>query len=394
MRMAYPMLKGVVTLLTLALLSCGSGGEVKIGVIIPSEGSLGDYGFQIISGIELAEKEIQSETDPDKKLTKKYTVYYENESADPSKVDVAIDSFNRLKKKGVTAIIGAASSAATLALTPLANESKIILLSPASSSPEINKEGDFVYRNYPSDTLEAQYLSNVIFSKCRMSRVLMVRSKNAYAEGITYELLGFARKVSFELPNKVVKFEGDPAQVDFAAVVNEIVEIKPQAVFLGAYSDSLIPLIKEIKQMYIFTSSSFLPSKVAKALGPETVENVLFTTYSWGVANEEKRQEFIKNFEATYHFPPNIYAAAGYDALKLLCTKLDGINHHIPGDVRLEMNREAYQGVLGETSFNKRGDVTRIPELFWMKGGVAVKTTDEDLEEIKKDILLNQSDSE
>ena len=96
----------------LFLSGCGQNSEVKIGVIIPQEGSLGDYGFQIISGIELAEESIKK----DKKLKKKYTIIYENESADPNKVDVALESFGRLKEKGVTAVIGAASSSATLAL--------------------------------------------------------------------------------------------------------------------------------------------------------------------------------------------------------------------------------------------------------------------------------------
>jgi len=374
----------------LILCSCGKGSTVKIGVIVPSAGSLADYGFQINSGIELAEKKLASLG-----YKNRYEVLYEHESDDPNKTDVAIESFQRLKKKGVRAIIGAASSSATLALAPLANESRIILLSPASSSPEINRESDFVFRNYPSDTLEAQFLSNVIFSRCKISRVLMVRAKNAYAEGITYELLGYARKVSHSLPDRVVKFESDPASVDFAAVVQQIVDVAPEAVFLGGYYDSLIPLIKEIRtreelqKLLIFTSSSFLPAKITKALGPEMVENILFTQYTWGVANEEKRQEFVKDFEATYHTPPNIYAAAGFDALMILAHNFEKVNPRIPGEMRMQMNKEAYLGVLGETMFNKRGDVTRIPELMWMKGGQPVNVSDEDIELIKRSILLS-----
>jgi branched-chain amino acid transport system substrate-binding protein len=376
-------------ILGLIILSCGKGSTVKIGVIVPSAGSLADYGFQINSGIELAEKTLAS-----KSYKNRYEIFYEHESDDPNKTEVAIESFHRLKKKGVRAIIGAASSSATLALAPLANESRIILLSPASSSPEINRESDFVFRNYPSDTLEAQYLSNMMFSRCKFSRVLMVRAKNAYAEGITYELLSFARKISLNLPDRVVKFESDPATVDFAAVVQQIVEIAPEAVFLGGYYDTLIPLIKEIRaraelqNLYIFTSSSFLPAKLTKALGAEMIENILFTQYTWGIANEETRQNFVKEFEATYHTPPNIYAAAGFDALMILAHNFEKVNPRIPGEIRMQLNKEAYQGVLGETMFNKRGDVTRIPELMWMKGGVAVKVSDEDIELIKRSILL------
>lgn len=384
---------GAVLFCGMFLWGCANSDEVKIGVIIPQEGSLGDYGFQIISGIEMAEEELKT-LKAQGKIKKNYRIVYENESADPNKVDVALESFNRLKKSGVTAIIGAASSSATLALVPHANREQILLMSPASSSPEINKEGgDFVFRNYPSDTLEAQALSNVIFQKCRLQKVLMVRAKNAYAEGITFELLRFARKNSSSLPDHVVKFESDPTTVDFASVVDQIIVDAPDAVFLGSYTDALIPLIKEIrsrdelKRTYVFTSSSFLPSKVVKALGPELVENVIFTGYEWDPTSSPERSDFAKEFDAKFGTEATIYAATGYDALMILKAAIEEANHRLPNETKTEMNKLVYEGLLGETDFNKRGDVTRIPVVYWMKGGVPTPLTVEDMEEIKREFL-------
>src|SRR5690606_29564875 len=123
--------------------ACKSSSEVKIGVIVPREGSsLAHYGFQLESGITLASQEI-NELHNKQELKKKYTLIFENESDDVAKVK---ETFNKLVGQGVSAIIGPASSAAMLELEPLANEARVVLLSPASSSPEINLgNADFVF---------------------------------------------------------------------------------------------------------------------------------------------------------------------------------------------------------------------------------------------------------
>jgi len=206
----------VLLLLFGAATSCFNSSDVKIGVIIPEEGSLYEYGYQIRSGIQMAFAEIQAKKQSGESgLRKNYKLIWEVENE--KDIDSIRASFNRLKDQGVTAIIGPASSAGVLALTDLANESHIVLLSPSASSPEINADaGNSVFRNYPSDTLEAQQLANLIFQKCRMQRILMVRARNTFSEGITYEMLRFGRAGSKLIPNQVVKFDADPKNVNFA----------------------------------------------------------------------------------------------------------------------------------------------------------------------------------
>jgi len=396
----------LLAVLVLSLSSCGGGGDVKIGVIVPWEGSnLANYGTQMEAGIQLALSEVQKAME-NGELNNRYTVIFENESEDVEQVKA---SFENLLSKGVTAVIGAASSAATLELAPLANENKVILLSPGSSSPEINTgQTDYVFRNHPSDTLEAQKLSNVIFQKCKIQKCLMVRAKNAYSEGITYELLRFARQNSKEIPNEVVKFDGDPGNVEWATVADRILEIKPEAVFLGAYNNELIPLIKEIRSrpeladVYIFTSSSFSTEDAVKELGAEAVEGVIFTGYHWDPhENKPAIQNFTNQFESQFQQPPTIYAATGYDALWILVEAYESVkNTRIRDDVRAAVNNNVFGsasededkkghfvGLLGETDFNKRGDVTRIPLVFKVSNGRKAELTAQEMEDIKRDIL-------
>jgi len=386
----------------MATTSCFNPTEVKIGVIIPQEGSLAHYGYQIRSGIKMAEAEI-TELSSSGKLKKNYQLIFRDE--DETNLESVRTAFNELKAEGCIAVIGPASSAGTLAVTDLANESEIILLSPSSSSPEINSEGgDWVFRNYPSDTLEAQKLATNIFGKMLIKKVLMVRAKNTFAEGITYEMLKFGRQGSKKIPNYVLKFDPDPAkaEAEWPGIVDKIVEENPQGIFMAAYTDELIPLIKEIrtreelKDLFLFTCSAFVWDDVIKALGKEAVERIIFTGYHWDPNDSKPEiQAFTEKFVKDYHYQPSYFAATGYDALYILVNAIDGINHSIPDEVQDQMNQLEYKSdILGPTDFSKRGDVTRIPDLYWMQDGVKIEMTEENIEEIKRWVLLNQESDE
>jgi len=414
------LLKSMAILLLFGFFACSNKEELKVGIILPQEGSsLEGYGFQILSGLEMAEEEINAQYELGKNMSdeaykekygtdrvKKRIVLLKDhkESSNYEDVQVAVDSFQALVEEGATAVIGPASSAGVLAVTNLANESRTVVVSPSATSPEINKEGgDYIFRIYPSDTLEAQKLSYVIFQECFAHKLLVVRSKDSYGEGISLEMLRFARRQSDSIPKFVVKFDPDPNEADFPAVVDKIVETKPVAVFLGAYADSLIPLIKEIKsrpeleQLYIWCSSSFLPNKMIEALGPEQLENVMFTMYPWNPkGNNETVASFARKFQDKFGgTQPNIFAACGYDTLKVLSLALNDVNTDIPDLVKTAMNKVHYdKGLLGETDFDKRGDVTRIPRIYKVVEGVAVELTQDDMRAIKTDILTRIDDDE
>jgi len=394
----------VLLLLFGAATSCFNSSDVKIGVIIPEEGSLYEYGYQIRSGIQMAFAEIQAKKQSGESgLRKNYKLIWEVENE--KDIDSIRASFNRLKDQGVTAIIGPASSAGVLALTDLANESHIVLLSPSASSPEINADaGISVFRNYPSDTLEAQQLANLIFQKCRMQRILMVRARNTFSEGITYEMLRFGRAGSKLIPNQVVKFDADPKNVNFAEVVDQIVAEAPEGIFMAAYTDELIELIREIHSreelkklnsgagLYMFTCSAFVPVDVIEALGKEAVEGLIFTSYPWDLhdPSNERLQAFSQKFQKDYHTVPGIFAGTGYDAVYILVQAIDSVNHNITDEVRDQMLKVTFKdGIVGETDFNKTGNITRIPRSYIMQDGVAIALLEDRIELIRRNVLTS-----
>jgi branched-chain amino acid transport system substrate-binding protein len=189
-------------------------------------------------------------------------------------------------------------------------------------------------------------------------------------------------------------------EVDFVAVVDRVIELAPEAVFMGGYSADLIPLITEIRKRpelantYLFTSSSFLPEKVISATDIETVEGIMFSSYPWEPASgPPNMQSFAARFQEKYYVAPDNYAANGYDAGVIMVHAIEKANHWMVDAIRDELNGNIFDAettgelILRNTDFNKRGDVTRIPVVYRVVNGQIVKLTPEDMEVIKTDIL-------
>ena len=69
-----------------------------------------------------------------------------------------------LVEAGVPAVIGSDSSDVTLAIADLFQQSEVVLISPSSSTPALSNKGSFIFRNFPSDDLEAVNTANHIYN--------------------------------------------------------------------------------------------------------------------------------------------------------------------------------------------------------------------------------------
>ena len=57
-------------------------------------------------------------------------------------------------------------------------------MSPSSSSPALNDKGSFIYRNFPSDELEAVNTANHIYNEAGIHSVDIISSQSEFGLGI------------------------------------------------------------------------------------------------------------------------------------------------------------------------------------------------------------------
>jgi branched-chain amino acid transport system substrate-binding protein len=156
-------------------------------------------------------------------------------------------------------------------------------------------------------------------------------------------------------------------------IVEDLAELNPQAVYIVGYVPEMVAVLKELQGAGIQAvklATSSVTDQVAKQAG-EAAENLVFPHAGFDVdSTDPKVAAFVKAFRAKYNDDPDIYAAHGYDALKLLWQAMLDTGQSHPDEVRRGLiGLTNYTGAAGRTAFDERGDVVRYPHLFVIKNG-------------------------
>ena len=137
---------------TLFLIGCGgkkdaaSSDVIKIGVIAPLTGDLAQYGTPAKDGFQLKVDEINAAGGIN---GKKIELVIEDNKGD---VNESVSIFKKLKGQDkVDMIVGPIISSTSNAVAPLAQQGKVVMITPTGTNIDITKGRDFVFRTTFTD---------------------------------------------------------------------------------------------------------------------------------------------------------------------------------------------------------------------------------------------------
>ena len=221
---------------SLALAGCSTGDSsdgLHIGTVLPLTGSLSFLGPPEIAGVDLAVKEINEAggvLGADVKVT-------HEDSADTQQAQVAPQSAQKLISEGVSAIVGAASSAVTLNFVDDVVAAEVIQISPANTATELSDYSDFFFRTAPPDSVQGNALANLILEDGHESVGFLVFNED-YGTGLRDVI-----KKTIEDAGGTVTYgnpgdEFDPASTNFSADVEAVTASDPDAIVLVEFDQA------------------------------------------------------------------------------------------------------------------------------------------------------------
>jgi branched-chain amino acid transport system substrate-binding protein len=329
--------------------------EIKIGAIAPLTGDNAVYGVAIQKGIQLGVDKINSTNGIN---GKKLNVIFEDDQADPQKSVAAYRKLTSVDK--VPLILGGVFSASTLAIAPIAEKDKVVLLSPTSSAVELTKAGDFTFRIYPSDSYDGTFLADFASQKLRAKTASVLYVKVAAATALANVFKDKFEASGGKVDNLIGYNQGD---TDFKLQITKIKDSNPDIVFMPGYLREMAIQLKQVKELGlnkpIIAPSSFNDPEIIKLAG-NAAEGVMFSSPLFDPESKEpKIKMFVNDFSKKHNEKPNIWAAYGYDAVNIAALAMT------KGDIKSEVIRDNlykitnFLGVTGNTSFDSNGDVNK-----------------------------------
>lgn len=317
-------------------------------------GEASKYGESSKRGINLAVQEINSEGGIQ---GQRLFVVYEDSKADPKDGVSAFQKLITVNK--VPAVLGAMSSSVTLAIAPIAEKRRVVLLSPASSAPAITSAGDYIFRNCYSDSYEGRKMAQYVHNETEHRKIAIVHINNDYGVGLAH---AFANEFS-RLGFKVVATElYDFGATDFRSQITKIQNVRADAVYLIGYGEMARFLVQATElgmRVPFFSCIMFEDPDILKIAG-KSAESIIYTFPSYNPeSKEESVANFIHSFKKKYGLEPDGFAANTYDALKILALAIKKGGKKSEQIKKTLYSIKDYPGVTGDTTFDKNGDVIK-----------------------------------
>lgn len=321
---------------------------VKIGIMLPLSGDAASYGFGVKRGVELARADLKLEN---------VEVVYEDSKCEGKE---AVSAINKLISfDEVVAVVGELCSGATLAAAPVANENKVVMVSPASTSPKVTDAGEFIFRTIPSDALQGDFGANLAYDS-GYRKLAILYSNEEYG-------LGFNNVLKESFGGEVVASEAfERKSVDLRAQLTKIKDAEPDAIYIISNSpDSAVAALKQITELGIeaklYGSEGLKGQYILDGAG-DSAEGLVVTSVSSGTSS------FIDKHKEVFGEEPGPFAAQGYDAFTAIAMAIqDGATTGT--EIRDKLEQIDFEGASGNIKFDENGDVFGNYDVLEVKEG-------------------------
>jgi len=266
-----------------------------------------------------------------------------------------------LLDRGIVAMVGHMTSNASVAVLPLFNDRQVLMLSPTTSTHEVDGRADWFFRVYPDNYQIAGELGRRAAADLGLRTVAIVyETSNA---SFTLSCKEAFTKTFTAGGGKVVGSAAfrTGASTSFGEVTRRALSSNPAGLYILANAMDAAMLAQQVakqgKRPQILAADWSLTDDLL-AHGGRAIEG-LFAMHTVDRNSPEPAYlSFCEAFRARYTRSPEFAAVHGFDSARVLLTALerDSRPKELPRTI-LAIGR--FQGVQGVIEFDSNGDVKR-----------------------------------
>ncbi len=321
-------------------------GPIKLGWVGPLTGDVSSVGSVDKLAAELAVKEINEAGGIN---GRQLTMFYEDAACDAKTASSAGNKLINIEK--VSAIIGGFCSGETLAIAPVAEQNKVVMISPASTAPSVTTAGDYIFRVIPSDSFQGKYAANFVYTTLNKKKAAVLYATTDYTEGIAKVFTEEYTKLGGEVVLADSFLQSDR---DLKTQLTKVKNSTAEALYFATYTEAGVVGFKQAKQLGltipIIGAETFSDPKFMAAEG---IEGAMYTI----PVSKESALFKEKFLAATKQKEMTVYVTQTYDAVKLLAKVMAEVGSSSEA-IKNELYKvNDYNGVSGNISLDSNGDL-------------------------------------
>ncbi|UFS70441.1 ABC transporter substrate-binding protein [Geomonas sp. RF6] len=351
-------------------LSNRSGDNViKIGFLGALTGDVAMFGKPTLDGMKLAVDEVNASGGV---LGKRLVIVEGDNRGDKQEGAAITQKF--IGRDKVAAIVGDPTTGITKVAAPIAQRSRVVLLSAGATGPGVVETGEYIFRDTLLDSVAIPACIEYFANDLGFRKVAVITSdNNDYSVGLSQTFRDATAKVkgiSIVADEKIK--DGDK---DFSAQLTTIKTKTPDVIFFSGYYTEGALIMKEARKqgvrVVMFGGDGLFSPKFIELGGTAVEGSMVALGFSPEHAGPETTR-FVNGYRAKYNGElPGLFAAQGYDAILLLADAMKRAKSSDPSVFKnaLAQTRN-FKGVSGTITIRPNREPIKTPlSLLEVKNG-------------------------
>ena len=365
----------LVLIASFILPACGGGaggGTLKIGLLAPLSGSVPTFGISTKEGTELAIKEWN---DKGGVLGKKLELDVGDSQCE---ADPAVNAANKLiDQDGVKYIVGEVCSKASIPVSEIVNQKKVVQISPTStnSGVTVDKDGKvkpFTFRACFIDPFQGLVMAKFAAGKGFKTAFIMFDQGNDYTVGLAQAF----EKSFVELGGQIVGKETyTSTDTDFSAILTKVADSKAEVLYVPDYYQIINLVGAQAKDKGITSVMMGGDGWDSSDLDVKAADGGFYSNHYDPGDTRPIVVEWLKKYGAAYKDDkgqpkvPDALATLAYDATNLLLAAIQKAGTDDPTKVAEALAGISWEGVSGTITFDANHNPIKSAAVIGVAGG-------------------------
>jgi len=330
-----------------------TGEVIKIGILEPLTGVRAEAGEYFKKGLDLALAEINNDSNKRYQLD----LIFEDTQYNPA---IAVTAFNKLTDLNeVKYVVGAFGSSSTLAVAPIAERKKIILITPGSQSAAVSQAGDYIFRTQINTAQEAPFMAKFIKSITNNKKIHILAINTDYSPSYMKYLIPTLEENDVTV-GLVEKFGSK--ETDYRTQLLKLKSSNAEYILLLGTPNNMGQILKQAQELGIeatFFGSSTAEGKDLLEVGGNAVKNFYYAYPYNNDSNIKSMKTYREKYLAKYNEIPEMLSANIYDTIYMLHNCFEQVGDDVDKVKSCLYGIKEYKGASGVLLFDKNGDVVK-----------------------------------
>ncbi len=329
--------------------------EITIGCITPLTGNNASYGRQTKEGVDLAVEEINAQGGIN---GRNIAIIYEDDQANTA---LATETIHKLiNSTQIQVVIGGFNSRCTLAMAPIAERNKVVLISASSTADDIKDAGDYIFRIVPTNSAQGKTIADFAIDNLKLRSAAILYVNDDYGITLKDGIISH-----FKTKGGVIKIIEvfSPDDTDFRS---QLTKIKAEGVnvifFPGLYRECGL-ILRQARELgidlpFIGGDGAIDPKLIE--IAKEAADNSYYANLSMGYGvSDAEIKGFVNAFIEKYEKQPSAYNSYAYDVVYVIVEAINKGGLSAKGIKDALYRIEGFKGATGITTFDSYGEVDK-----------------------------------